>query len=341
MGIRNANYTYQKNLMAALMLMLRPQGATIKDLRERLGVARSTVYEYIDVLSSLGYPVSEPERRGREMVYHADPDSIRKLIPLTGNTELSVDDREMLEFLEHISGNSALRMVLAPMLDKLMRLVPDGGISYGKSDGTSLSVLVDIPPLMKKSKPETAGILSALISAARQKQWIDIDYYSASSGEQKRMEKLFPVVCFMHNGGCYFYAICSDGKLLTLSVERISELKVIVGKNVPPEYSEDMISELLQDPFGITLTEIEPITAKLYIDAGQAYYYKEIDWPDSVRLEELEDGAVILTVRTRGTWEFERWIMKNSPAVKVLEPDSVIEDIKWTLNEALRLYENK
>lgn len=33
--------------------------------------------------------------------------------------------------------------------------------------------------------------------------------------------------------------------------------------------------------------------------------------------------------------------MKTSSFVKVLEPNSVVEDIKWTLNEALHLYENK
>ena len=51
--------------------------------------------------------------------------------------------------------------------------------------------------------------------------------------------------------------------------------------------------------------------------------------------------VAILIVRTIGAGELERWIMKNSPTVKDPEPDSVAEDIKWTLNEALRLYENK
>ena len=339
MGKRNDNFTYQSNLMAALMLMLRPQGTTVKELMENLGVARSTVYEYIDALTLLGYPIGEPERKGREMVYRADSNSIRNLTPLTGDTELTKDDRETLNFLENISGSSALRMIMAPVLDKLIRLAPEGGISYRKADGSVMTAIMDVSPIMKKTSPKTAEIASALISAIRERKWIDIDYYSASKGEQKRMEKLFPIVSFTHNGGLYFYAQTEDGKLLTLAVERISELKVIIGDNPAPDYSKEYIKELLDDPFGITLTEPEPITVKLFIDSGQAYYYKELDWPDSVNIETLDNGDIIFTVRTRGIWELERWIMKNSPVIKVLEPEPVVEDIKWTIKEAYNLYE--
>ena len=338
MGTRNDNITYQSNLMAALMLMLRPQGVTIKELMANLGVARSTVYEYIDALSLLGYPISEPDRRGREMVYHADSESIRKLTPLTGDTELTQDDKETLNFLENVSGSSALGMIMAPVLDKLIRLAPDGGVAYKKADGSMLTAIMDVPPIMKKTSPKTAKIATALISAIRGNQWIDIDYYSASKGEQKRMEKLFPIVCFAHNGGFYFYAQTESGKLLTLAVERISELKVIIGNKPSPDYSKEHIKELLDDPFGITLTEPEPITVKLLIDSGQTYYYKELDWPNSVVIETLDNGGILFTVKTRGIWELERWVMKNSPVIKVVEPEYVVEDIKWTIEELIRLY---
>ena len=338
MGIRNDNITYQYNLMAALELMLRPQGATIKELTANIGVARSTAYDYINALSILGYPIREPERRGKEMVYHADAESIRKLMPLTGDTELTKNDRETLLFLGNATGSSALKMIMTPLLDKLIRLAPDGGITYKKADGSILTAIMDVPPIMKKTSPKTAEIASALISAIRDKQWIDIDYYSASKGEQKKMEKLFPIVCFSHDGGLYFYAQTGDGKLLTLAVERVSELKVIIGDNPVPEYSEEHIRELLSDPFGITLTEPEPVTVKLLIDSGQAYYYKELDWPDAVTLETLKNGDLLFTVRTRGLYELERWIMKNSPVIKVLGPDSVVEDIQWLLKATLKLY---
>ena len=323
MGIRHDNFTYQSNLMATLTLLLRPQGATIKELRENLGVARSTVYEYIDTLSLLGYPVGEPERRGREMVYRADADSIRKLTPLTGNTELTPDDKELLSFLENASGSSALKAILSPMLDKILMLAADGGVSYRKADGSSITAIVDIPPIMKKTSPKTAEITTALISAIRQNQRIDIDYYPASKGEQKKIENLFPIVCFTHDGGCYFYALKDSSKLLTLAIERIAELKVIVGNDNTPSYSSDYVAELLSDPFGITLTEQEPVLVKLYVDKGQAYYYKELDWPDSVKLEDSEDGGIYILLMTRGLWELERWIMKNSPVIKVIEHESI------------------
>lgn len=338
MGTRNDNATYQGNLMAALMLMLRPQGVTIKELIANLGVARSTVYEYIDALTLLGYPIEEPERRGREMVYHANPDSIRKLVPLTGNTELTNNDLETLKFLETSSGSNALRNIMAPVLAKLIRLVPDGGIAYRKADGSVLAAIMAVSPIMKKTSSKTAEIVSALISAIREKQWIDIDYYSASKDMQRKIEKLYPIVCFAHEGGLYFYAQTDDNKLLTLAVERIIELKVIIGNTPVPKYTEDYIAELLSDPFGITLTETEPVSVKLLIDSGQAFYFKELDWPDSVNIETLDNGNLIFVVKTRGLWELERWIMKNSPSIKVLEPKPIIEDVKWLLAESIKLY---
>ena len=132
--------------------------------------------------------------------------------------------------------------------------------------------------------------------------------------------------------------MADSGKLLTLSIERIAELKVIVGNDNIPSYSSDYVVELLSDPFGITLTEQEPVLVKLYVDGGQAYYYKELDWPDSVKLESTEDGGVYITVKTRGLWELDRWIMKNSPVIKVIEPESIKADIKWTLEESLKYY---
>ena len=101
------------------------------------------------------------------------------------------------------------------MLDKVLRLTADGGASYRKADGSFITAIVDIPPFMKKISPKTTEITSALISAIRQKQHIDIDYYSASKGKQKKIYNLFPVVCFTHDGGCYFYALTDSGKLLT------------------------------------------------------------------------------------------------------------------------------
>ena len=339
MGIRSDNITYQGNLMAALMLMLRPQGATIKELMANLGVVRSTVYEYINALTLLGYPIEEPERNGREKVYHANSESIRKLIPLTGDTELTGDDIDTLNFLEKAVGSSALKNIMSPVLNKLIRLAPDGGIAYKKADGSLLTAIMDVPPIMKKTSTKTAEIASALISAIREKQWIDIEYYSASKGEQKRIENLYPIVCFSHDGGLYFYAQTDKGKLLTLAVERISELKVIIGDHPAPEYSEEYIAELLSDPFGITLTEPEPVTVKLLIDSGQSYYYRELDWPDSVGLETLDNGDLLLTVKTRGLWELERWIMKNSPVIKVLEPEAIQEDIMYILRKTVALYQ--
>ena len=60
--------------------------------------------------------------------------------------------------------------------------------------------------------------------------------------------------------------------------------------------------------------------------------------PDSVDIETLDNRAIIFTVRTRVLWELERWIMKNSPVIKILEPESVVEDIKWTIKETYNLY---
>lgn len=68
------------NLFKALDLIARPQGATIKQLSNKLGISTRSVHRKLDLIEELNFPIyDDNDRPGREKSWKLEPDYILKM----------------------------------------------------------------------------------------------------------------------------------------------------------------------------------------------------------------------------------------------------------------------
>jgi predicted DNA-binding transcriptional regulator YafY len=65
---------------------------------------------------------------------------------------------------------------------------------------------------------------------------------------------------------------------------------------------------------------------------------RERTWHPSQRLDDTDDGGVLLTMEVGGTAELVSWILSFGPGAEVLEPASLREEVANALAGALAAY---
>jgi predicted DNA-binding transcriptional regulator YafY len=121
-----------RNLIRILMavdVLSRPQGATIKDLQDKLGVARRSVYRLFDTLGELQFPIYDEDRPGeKEKRWHLQQDYLQSL-PNLRIPDMKFSPRELLVlyFLlsqDRVFANTAVVGLLSSIREKLAALMP-------------------------------------------------------------------------------------------------------------------------------------------------------------------------------------------------------------------------
>jgi proteasome accessory factor B len=67
-------------------------------------------------------------------------------------------------------------------------------------------------------------------------------------------------------------------------------------------------------------------------------YLLERHWHPSQKNKKLKDGSLELTFEVAGTKEFKTWILGFGCLAKVLEPASLVREIKDDLGKSLKSY---
>jgi proteasome accessory factor B len=63
-------------------------------------------------------------------------------------------------------------------------------------------------------------------------------------------------------------------------------------------------------------------------------------WHQSQKNKKLKDGSLEIAFEVAGTKEIKTWILGFGSLAKVLEPPSLVEEIKDDLGRALKSYRN-
>ena len=118
------------------------------------------------------------------------------------------------------------------------------------------------------------------------------------------------------------------GKIITLAVERIIDLKITERKFDYPEGFDP--AERFALAFGVT-TE-DPMLVRIRFSRDQARYVKERRWAAEQTIVEEDGGSIILEMRTSGLWEVTRWVLSWGSDAEVLEPEKLRHSIKAEIN---------
>lgn len=334
-------YRQLTQMLTAARLISRPQGATLKQLEENIGVTVRTVYRILEGLEELGY-VMYDEFNGRErcIKLNEDREMLKWWVPVP-KVQLTFEDGVMLEYLfREVAKAPALAKVASELRQKLASVFADAGYCLADKErgaGTAIKkapVLLHAVPVKKKMQSGDAEIVKTLLRAIQEKTVCLISYTAMATGTVKTY-KIHPLAVFEHEGGVYaFVLVPYYGSIRILSIERFSSVDLTEESFKPPKDFD--AEKRLSDPFGIILED--PFIARIWFSASQAPYVEEREWPSDSLIEKKDDGSIILNLETAGTYELKKWVMSFGRDAELLEPVRLRKEIAAEMKAALERY---
>ena len=181
-------------------------------------------------------------------------------------------------------------------------------------------------------------LLLELSSTIHSKHSIEMEYYSASSG-QTNTRIVDPYHLHNIQGDWYLIAYCHTRReprdFLTNRIRTHKRLPSTF--QVAPDFS---LNAYLETGF-LAERATEPENIVIKFDEYQARWIRERRWHTSQQIEELPSGELILRLRVGGLGEVKRWIMGYGSHAEVLEPESLRREIKEDVEKMKIIYTEK
>jgi predicted DNA-binding transcriptional regulator YafY len=316
-----------KNLvkfLRALELFSKPAGITINELGEQLGIDRRSVYRLINVVEELGFPLRndevdfEKEKRWKLM------ESYTKKLPNMRVPDINLTLPEIISLYLY-KGEATLF--------KGTEIEKHANLAYGKlgffipekafSQLSKIKALFVSPSKFAKDYSGKEDIIDQLTEAILKNETCYVKYHSFYDDKIKNF-KIDPLHFFESNAGLYLLVnTTSFGDIRTLALERIQEIsKTGDFFEYPKDFDPE---ELLESAFDIVYED--PIDVKIWFSSGQAPYIRERKWSKTQKIEDQEDGSIILSMSTSGWWDVKKWILSYGAEAMVLEPEELKKEI--------------
>lgn len=193
--------------------------------------------------------------------------------------------------------------------------------------------------LFDERKAKGHNLLNAIIHAITNNLVISFTYEKFWDPENGSKRTVEPYALKEVNHRWYLLAKefkSEDEKLKTFGLDRISDLDFSHTK-----FSKESIdvNKAFKNSFGIvsTLNE-EPQRIVLEFDYQQGKYIKTLPLHASQKVISEDNKKIVISVELVPTYDFRQEILSYGNRVKVLEPESFIEDIKNELKSTLRKY---
>jgi predicted DNA-binding transcriptional regulator YafY len=123
----------------------------------------------------------------------------------------------------------------------------------------------------------------------------------------------------------------------TFLVDRMQKIKLTEETFAPPVGFS--LENYLRHSFGMFTEEL--VRVKVRFHKSLTRYLLERRWHPSQKNKKLKDGSLELAFEVAGTKEIKTWIMGFGFLAKVLEPASLVKEIKDDLKKSLRSYANR
>ncbi len=323
------------NLLKVIDLLAKPEGTTINEIREHIGVDRRSVYRTIHLIEELGFPIYDDQiDMDRQKRWKLDESYRKKLPNITlPDLKLTLSEIISLYLLKGQAGlfkGTELEKPIRSSFEKLGLFMPQNAF-------TQLEKIKALFLTSNKFAKDYSGkekIIEQLTQAMLQNKTSIIKYHSFSDDQVKGF-KIDPLHFFEHDGGLYLFVRATRfGEIRTLAVERIQE---IVITSAFFEYPTDFDpQDNLDSAFDIVSGD--PIQVKIWFSADQARYIKERKWAKTQKIKDQKDGSIILFMDTSGRWDVKRWVLSFGGEAKVLQPNELQKEITAELVSSLHLY---
>ena len=292
---------------------------------------RSTRIVYEDrkfMINRLGAPIKNSRSKGGW--YYTDATYFLPAIMLTSEEIIAFFLGEEL-FRRYLG--TPFETPLRRALDKIKQYLPEH-VGYDAQRETAAFTFTGGGRAMVD--PE---LLLELSGAILSKRSIEMEYYSASSG-QTNTRTVDPY--YLHNiqGDWYLIAYChTRQEPRDFLTSRIKARKHLLSSTfqVSPCFS---LNAYLETGF-LAERATKPDNITIKFDEYQARWIRERMWHSSQKVEELPSGELILRLRVGGLGEVKRWVMGYGAHAEVIEPESLRREIKEEVEKMKKNYGKK
>jgi proteasome accessory factor B len=162
-------------------------------------------------------------------------------------------------------------------------------------------------------------------------------YRTGRTGEES-VRRIDPYKVWYHGGA--LYVIGHDhrsGEIRTFSVDRIQAIEETEASfEVDPGFDFDTYTA---SSFGVVA---EPaVSVRIRFTAEWSAYVTEREWHASQRTQPLADGGVELAMEVGGSRELANWVLSFGGGAEVIEPASLRDEVRRSLETALAHYASR
>lgn len=179
------------------------------------------------------------------------------------------------------------------------------------------------------------GVWNTIFTGLRDLNTIEMEYQSRESLEPVA-RKLDPYHGIRFDGDWYVVGFCHLREdIRTFSLARIIKARKLDARfTIPSDFD---FRKLTGSHFGIHWTDNE-IRVRILFQPAAAKFIRERHWHASQMVEEQEDGSLILYLTVNHLLELKRWILSWGSGAKVLEPESLVEELKVDCRAMISMY---
>lgn len=313
-------------------MMLRPGGATINEICDRLDISRKLVRDYLNDLQNENVPVQEKPD------YHGKTNSKRWFINTDDyarafSIKLSATERLMLRSVlerTRMFEKTELKDTMATLKSKVNAVTLHDPRKRVTTTYASF-----------KGGKDYCGkeyIIDTVLKAIELSLPCTVTYRAANSGEAKTYE-IEPYTFVDHGNALYCIAAipAHNRDIRVLAIERIEKITHHADRSFAIKDGYDP-EEYLGASFGIIVED--PVRVRVHFTASAAFYARERVWGQEQTVEEEADGGIILSFTAAGLTEIKRWALSFGSAARVIEPENLAASVAAEAEALAATYRN-
>lgn len=313
----------EKLLALYTMMLVSPYPMSLTTLANKLGCSKQTIKRLVDQLESSKFGKIITDRAGRECIYSLARPERKPCVSLNaeGLGQLALCREFLLRLLP-----PGMARQMETSLNQAAAYLPDNA-GFISGIGTAFS---------KGRINYTAHerILQTFIRAISTRKVCKVTYRARRHMPPKVYDYAPKrLVAFHESIFVQGYIVNDKG-----AVARIFDNDVLLALHrviecVPGQRKTDKLPDLTPDQTNfLGVMQDEPFDVSIYFHADAATYASEREWSHGQKIEDLEDGSIILHITASNKSECLAWILGFGDKAEVLEPawfrDYVFNKIK-------------
>lgn len=313
-GMKPARRVLRRQWQLVLALAGARFGLAIRQLTERTGTSRQTLYRDLETLRDAGVPLSSSNSNG-EARYRL----LQEVeLPALGLTPLQIAALHLARTeLEPLSG-AAFVGELDALLTKLRPIERQANFYFAE-----------------RSSGHPA-VVRALERAIEMKRRVRLEYRSAARGGARATVHVEPRFLRVADGDTYFRGYCIERRAeRTYKVARVCKIDVTdeAATHAPDADASNVFAGAVKAWSG------ERTTVRIRIEGSLAWLLREFPLVADQHVEHRSDGSVVVEARVAGVVEAMRWVLSWGSGAEALEPVELRSAVRDELGRASRKYD--